>query len=125
MVAIIRECGLDIEWLPPKCNLASALSRLPIKIDWQQTPQLQGASGEDRVRGPIEVMRRRRCGVGSQPWGGGGQEAVAFVARRQCLFLSTILLASRAQPLGPPSILFCRRERALGLSPCGGNGIEG
>jgi len=39
---------------------ASALSRLQIRIDWPQAPQLQGASGENRVRVPIELMRRRR-----------------------------------------------------------------
>ncbi len=45
---------------------------------------------------------------------GGGQRAVGFVARRQCMFPYAILLASRPQPLSPPSILICRCDRALG-----------
>ncbi len=44
---------------------------------------------------------------------GGGQEAVRFGARRQCIFQYTFLLASRPQPPGPPSTLICRRDRAL------------
>ena len=47
---------------------------------------------------------------------GGGQEAVSFGARRQCMFPYTFLLASRPQPPGPPSILICRRDRAPVLS---------
>ena len=46
---------------------------------------------------------------------GGGQEAVSFGARRQCIFQYTFLLASRSQPPGPPSTLICRRDRALAL----------
>ena len=45
---------------------------------------------------------------------GGGQEAAGFVARRQRMYPYVILLASRPQPLGPPSILICRRDKALG-----------
>ena len=45
---------------------------------------------------------------------GGGQEAVGFGARRQCMFPYTFLLPSRPQPPGPPSILIFRRDRALG-----------
>ena len=48
---------------------------------------------------------------------GGGQEAEGFGARRQCMFPYTILLPSRPQPPGPPSILIFRRDRALGACP--------
>ena len=45
---------------------------------------------------------------------GGGQGAVGFVACRQSIHQYTFLLASRPQPLGLPSILIFRRDRAPG-----------
>ncbi len=45
---------------------------------------------------------------------GGGQGAAGFVARRQRMHPYAILLASRPQPLGPPSTRNYDRNRALG-----------
>ena len=45
---------------------------------------------------------------------GGGQEAVGFGARRQRMHPYAILLASRPQPLGPPSTRNYGWNRALG-----------
>ncbi len=45
---------------------------------------------------------------------GGGQGAAGFVARRQRMHPYAILLASRPQPLGPPSTRNYVRNRALG-----------
>ena len=44
---------------------------------------------------------------------GGGQAAAGFVARRQRMHPYAILLASRPQPLGPPSTRNYGRNRAL------------
>ena len=56
---------------PRPAKSASVLSHPKIRIDWSQTPQLQGASGENRVRSPIEPLRCRRWGVCGQPcWRG-------------------------------------------------------
>ena len=46
---------------------------------------------------------------------GGGQGAVGFVARRQRMYPYVILLASRPQPLGPPSTRNYGWNRALGM----------
>ena len=51
---------------------------------------------------------------------GGGQGAVGFVARRQCMFPYTFLLPSRPQPLGPPSTHNYGWIRALRRSKNGG-----
>ena len=45
----------------------SALSQLQIGVDWPETGQMQGVSGENRVRRPIEPLRRRRWPVSGQP----------------------------------------------------------
>ena len=74
---------------------ASALSRLNIRIDWPQTPQMQGASGENRVRRPLEPMRRRRWGVCGQPCGAGARRpwALALVVNVCSHTLSSSLRA--------------------------------
>ena len=75
---------------------------------------MQGESGENRGSiSPIEPLRRRRWPASGQPCCG-GQGAVGFVARRQCIHQYTFLLASRPGPLGLPSKLIYRRDRALG-----------
>ncbi len=61
-----------------RCVPPSALSRLQIRIDRPQTPQLQEASGENRVRRPIEPMRHRSWGVCGQPCGAGAKRPWAL-----------------------------------------------
>ena len=72
---------------------------------------------ESAVRtGFVNPLSRRDAADGrfqANP-GGGGQGAVSFVARRQRMHPYAILLASRPQPLGPPSTRNYGWNRALG-----------
>ena len=86
-----------------------------------------GLIGRKRVRckeaaaktGSVDPLSR--CDAADGPFAtnptGGGQGAVGFGARRQCMSPYTFLLASRPQPPGPPSISTCRLDRALAAFP--------
>ena len=77
---------------------ASALSRLQIRVGWPETGQMQGESGENRVRRPIEPLRRRRWPVSDQPCGAGARRpwALSLVVK---VFINTLSSALRAHGL--------------------------
>ena len=126
--------------VPPRCRIGhrplaipmkaplkpSALSRLNIRIDWPQMPQRQGASGENRVRRPIEPMRRRRWGVCGQPCGAGARRpwALALVVNVCSHTLSSSLRAHNAlaglmkTPVASSSYVCCAAETRPGKTSC-------
>ena len=65
-----------------------------------------------RAMVPLVPCSSHNYGFKANP-SGGGQGAAGFVARRQRMHPYAVLLASRPQPLGPPSTRNYGRNRAL------------